>query len=65
MRRLAILLPLALSACEREKSFDERYEIAQDEIESKAKELDRELPPSTSPNPVTTKQPVSVNEREN
>ena len=65
MRRLAILLPLALSACEREKSFDERYEIAQDEIESKAKELDRELTPSTGPNPVTTKQPVSVNEREN
>ena len=65
MRRLAILLPLALSACEREKSFDERYEIAQDEIESKAKELDRELTPSPSPNHVTTKQPVSVNEREN
>lgn len=65
MRRLAILLPLVLSACEREKSFDERYEIAQDEIKNKAKELDQELTPSPSPSPVTTKQPVSVNEREN
>jgi hypothetical protein len=36
-------LALALSACEREPSFDERYSHSADEIEEKARELDAQL----------------------
>ncbi len=43
MRRLLILSALLLSACRSEPSFDERYEVAQEQIEEKAKELDSEL----------------------
>lgn len=41
MLSLAILA--ALSACEREPSFDERFDSAQQEIEAKASELDEDL----------------------
>ncbi|MGB3807703.1 MAG: hypothetical protein WA936_10935 [Erythrobacter sp.] len=43
MRGLAILALVILCGCEREPTFDERYEAAQEEIEAKAAELDREL----------------------
>ena len=43
MRRLLILSALLLSACQSEPSFEERYEVAREQIEDKAKELDSEL----------------------
>ena len=43
MRGAILLVALSLAACEREASFDDRYESAQEKIQEKATELDREL----------------------
>ena len=43
MRSAIILAAIALSACQSEPSFDERYDTAQETIEAKAKELDAKL----------------------
>ena len=43
MRGALILAGIALSACQSEPSFDERYDTAQETIEAKAKELDAKL----------------------
>ncbi|MBO9510818.1 hypothetical protein [Erythrobacter sp. A6_0] len=43
MRSAIILAAIALSACQSEPSFDERYDTAQETIEAKAEELDAEL----------------------
>lgn len=44
MRAIACLLALLLASCNREESFDERYDDAQAEIEAKARELESQLP---------------------
>lgn len=59
MRAAAILGALLLCACEREPSFDERYETAQESIEDKAKELDAQL---EDPQPETESQPDAARE---
>lgn len=43
--RAALLLPVALfaSACEREPTFDERYEAARKRVEKTSQEIDAEL----------------------
>ncbi len=38
-----LLLPLALTSCKREPSFDERYDNAQAEIRNTSAELDNEM----------------------
>jgi len=38
-----VVVGLALSACKREPTFDERYEGAQKAIREKARELDRDM----------------------
>ncbi len=43
MRACALLVMLALAACDREPSFDERYEAAEHEIRTKASELNEDL----------------------
>ena len=44
MRGLALLaLALVLAACEREPTFDERYDKAAKQIRAKAAQIDREL----------------------
>jgi len=43
MRGALILAAIALSACQSEPSFDERYDTAQETIEAKAEELDAKL----------------------
>ena len=43
MRSAIILAAIALSGCQSEPSFDERYDTAQETIEAKAEELDAEL----------------------
>ena len=53
MRCLAIAAVLWLAACEREPSFDERYDAAQDQIEAKAAELDEAVERSASDAPQT------------
>lgn len=64
MRRLGVVLVLAVVACRQEPSFDERYEQADREIREKAAAIDAELedagasaaatqaaPPASSPKP--------------
>ena len=43
MRGRWLLLPLALTACEREPSFDERYDDAQAAIRNTSAELDHDM----------------------
>ncbi|WP_447762895.1 hypothetical protein [Sphingopyxis panaciterrae] len=43
MRRVLILLPLLLAACEREPAFDDRYDTTAKEIEARAKAMDAEI----------------------
>lgn len=43
MRRLVILLPLLLTACHDEPSFDERYDKAAKDIETRAKAMDADI----------------------
>ena len=43
MRRLVILLPLLLTACHDEPSFDERYDKAAKEIEARTKTMDADI----------------------
>ena len=43
MRRLALLLPLVLAACNKEPSFDERYEQAANEVQARAKAMDEDI----------------------
>ncbi|MBL0915244.1 MAG: hypothetical protein IBJ13_06945 [Sphingopyxis sp.] len=43
MRRAAILLPLLLAACHQEPSFDERYDKAAKEIDTRAKAMDADI----------------------
>lgn len=46
MRQLSVLVVmtgLTVAGCEREASFDDRYEAAEKEIRGKASEIDREL----------------------
>ncbi|MPS69203.1 MAG: hypothetical protein E2586_11965 [Novosphingobium sp.] len=67
MRRCSLLLVaiLALSACHREPSFDERYETASKKIGETAKDIDAQItgtgtPPGeagASPRPVPVSQP--------
>ncbi|MBN8842606.1 MAG: hypothetical protein J0H88_05085 [Sphingomonadales bacterium] len=43
MRRLALLLPLILAACDKDPSFDDRYDKAAKEIEARAKAMDADI----------------------
>lgn len=43
MRIAVLALVVALCACSREPSFDERYSEAENEIEERARELDEQL----------------------
>ena len=43
MRRAFLLALLLLAACSREKDFDERYDAAAKEIETRAKAMDAAL----------------------
>jgi hypothetical protein len=45
MRRLcfAMLLPLALGACQREPDFDQRYDAARAKVRDTAAEIDRQI----------------------
>ena len=44
MRRAAILLlPLVLAACEKEPSFEDRFDKASAEIEARAKAMDADI----------------------
>ncbi len=42
MRLMALALVLALCACGREASFDDRFAKSQDEVDQRAQELDRQ-----------------------
>lgn len=43
MRRIAILLPLAVAACDKEPSFDDRYARAANEIQARANAMDDDI----------------------
>lgn len=43
MRGFALSLLLLLGACDRERSFDERYSRSEQEIEERARNIDAEL----------------------
>lgn len=43
MRALAPILLIALAACDREPSFEERYEAAEQEIREKAAKMESDL----------------------
>ncbi len=43
MRIAVLAVAVALCACSREPSFDERYSGAENEIEERARELDEQL----------------------
>ncbi|NIJ36423.1 hypothetical protein FHR22_001072 [Sphingopyxis panaciterrae] len=43
MRRVLILLPFLLAACEREPAFNDRYDATAKDIEARAKAMDAEI----------------------
>ncbi len=54
MRAALLLLAFMLAGCQREKSFDERYAATRQQLETRAAEIDRQLPP---PAPDSTPKP--------
>lgn len=43
MRRLLLIAPFLLTACNKEPDFDERYDKAAQEVEARAKAMDADI----------------------
>lgn len=59
MRLAALAILVALSACKREPTFDERYDAAAKQINETAKEIDAEIERTGAPTAVPSQGPAT------